>query len=319
MNENQKPANTNTLRCHLKPKRIAPCGRLYDQTEKLLAFVDENRMGDALAVAHAAQYMLDEISEPSETDTKNAVCLAMRFLAVGGCNPAYSYMDWADAVSHFPVDIDWEVLLALDDEVFANSLDRMAQYKHETYIDQEHEEAPNTILHDILEAAKGDPTMGFYTWTLANKTPVKNKRGDFKANCVAPYGGYSAILTPDNKLIKEDYYEGYGIWDDRDIFELLADWNKADIPDLIASGVMKDAWCNDVYAPIALAWAQGDLATAEKLADATGTPCAKEDVHRLIGIWLNSMSDKLKYPIKIVSLKSRCPDYASLPASVQTQ
>jgi len=33
--------------------------------------------------------------------------------------------------------------------------------------------------------------MGFFTWTLANKTPAKNKTGwDYKASCKLRYGGY---------------------------------------------------------------------------------------------------------------------------------
>lgn len=166
----------------------------------------------------------------------------------------------------------------------------------------------------------GTPDMGIFTFTFADRPTVRNKHGDYISDCVAPYGRYSAILTPDNKLIKEDCYKGDGIWGGHDVFELLAEWNKADIPNLVASGVYNGAWFTREVAPMAAAWAYGYDKTAETLARACQVVSGPGQMLRTIGVWLNVLPRNLRFPIKIVSTRtvSECPAYDSFPASVQT-
>ena len=305
-----------------KPVRVrwAPYGPDYTRVINLMdrAKADTNYI--SLVCAAIAQFIMNSFETLTAHDSTSIVCLALRMFHAGDNDPAYNLVDWADAVANFPMSVSIDALLAVNDETFQDALDRMARHKRETYTDSlPHTEEAGDIIHDILTAAKGGADMGFYTFTFANKTAVKNKNGDFAAGCVAPYGGYSAILTPDNKLIKEPCYEGYGKWDDRDIFQLLAEWNKSDIPRLVDTGAMDGTWYTEDIAPVAKAWALGDETLAKTLAAQSKAFVFPDELQRTIGIWLNTRPDILKFPIKIVSVKNRCPAYDTLPPSIQTQ
>lgn len=77
--------------------------------------------------------------------------------------------------------------------------------------------------------------MGYFTWTAANRTPRKLRNSDYAANCKLGYFGYAAIVCPDDTLITEERYEGYGKFDGHDVYDLVVDWNKdhlTEIPNL---------------------------------------------------------------------------------------
>ena len=67
--------------------------------------------------------------------------------------------------------------------------------------------------------------MGCFTWTLANRTP-KKVRGRYAAQCILRYDSYGAIVCPDDTIISEPHYEGYGVFDGKDVYDLVVDWNK---------------------------------------------------------------------------------------------
>lgn len=163
--------------------------------------------------------------------------------------------------------------------------------------------------------------MGYYTFSFADRPQGFTRDGNVPARNKLPYGGYGRLLCPDGTSVPEPYYDGYGEFGGKDVFELLADWNKSAIPRLAASGAMDDAWMDSAVRPIALAWASDDQAALRNAVhDAEGSVCfVRDDWKRTIGIWLNSVPGKIPFPIKIVSTRRKKYDYASLPASVQCQ
>lgn len=164
--------------------------------------------------------------------------------------------------------------------------------------------------------------MGYYTFSFADRPLKYTKDGDIAARCKLPYGGYGRLLCPDGTSIPEPSYDGYGEFGGKDVFELLADWNKSAIPGLVKSGAMDGAWENDCVAPIALAFAADDRdALQAAIADAKGKGffVNDEEWKRIVGIWLNSADDAIPFPIKIVSTRRKRYDYASMPCSVQCQ
>lgn len=82
--------------------------------------------------------------------------------------------------------------------------------------------------------------MGFFTWTDARRNPRKLKCGDYSSADKIGYGGYAKIVCPDNTEIIEPYYEGYGMFDGKDIYDLVVDWNKTYLKDIFDK---KDKGC----------------------------------------------------------------------------
>lgn len=161
--------------------------------------------------------------------------------------------------------------------------------------------------------------MGYFTWTLANRQVEKTAWG-YKASCKLHYGGYGAIICPDDTAIQEFCYDGYGKFNGHDIFDLVADWNKDSIVCLVVSGATKNSWFQSKIEPVAFAWAKG--MPLEEAVHTIGDDFwgnNPQEYKRIIGIWLNSLGDKLPYPIKIVDTKKRFKRYADLPASIETQ
>ena len=58
--------------------------------------------------------------------------------------------------------------------------------------------------------------MGCFSWMFADKNNEKNLKLDHK--------GY--LLTPNNKALKVDAYEGYGEFNGYDAYKLVAIWNR---------------------------------------------------------------------------------------------
>lgn len=64
--------------------------------------------------------------------------------------------------------------------------------------------------------------MGYFTFTLANDP-----------NRVLDYGETGYVICPDDSYIEEPFYDGYGIFGNSDIYELVVDWNKDYLEDII--------------------------------------------------------------------------------------
>ena len=148
--------------------------------------------------------------------------------------------------------------------------------------------------------------MGLFTFTFANYDNEK-KLG---------YGYRGYIACPDGTFICETYYCGYGIFNGKDVYALVVDWNKDDLIEILKRK-------NSNLLPVAEAFVKGlseDLIEKEfgKVIGFNSLPLS--DWKRNIGIDISCDDNDnalLKYPIKIVSNK-KC-NYADLPASKSTQ
>ena len=158
--------------------------------------------------------------------------------------------------------------------------------------------------------------MGCFSWLYANSGKPLNE-------------GMSAyVYCPDETIIKEESYDNYGDFGGQDIYDLVADWNRAFLsrhPEypVIQHGLFKQAdgsytkkpakridsyfWYKD-YANLALT-REEVVRNAQKVNDTFE--------YRRIGIEIACYDDQnawLPYPIKIAS-RPDCFEYDSLPAS----
>lgn len=179
--------------------------------------------------------------------------------------------------------------------------------------------------------------MGFFTWTLANKPIRLLRNADYGRSCLLKYDGYGAILRPDGRLVREECYQGYGMFGKHDVYDLAADWNRTAIPELIKSEafIKAAAWgpkCpyldKKVQDAIIQYGKNGDQTFLEALKTLPVDSDAKlwfseKDWKRSIGIMLccGETNDMVPYPIKIVDWhRDVTPDvYKKLPPSVSTQ
>lgn len=113
--------------------------------------------------------------------------------------------------------------------------------------------------------------MGLFTWTDANKTPRKTKSGDYYAADKIKYDGYAKVICPDNTVIEEPCYEGYGIFNNKDVYELVVDWNKPYL-----TGIFRKLEKRDLY------WYQLQLKTLAELYQADDSEGVKAEIQRLI-------------------------------------
>lgn len=163
--------------------------------------------------------------------------------------------------------------------------------------------------------------MGYFTWTLANRTLIKRKDGEYAARCKLGYFGYAAIVCPDGTLIKEDYYEGYGMFGGKDVYDLVVDWNKDHLTEISNLPGFKKWGDSAAYEAIMKAYQEDDNEALEKAIDAAAVndPMMKEEWKRTIGIYIACENNHLlPYPIKIVDCVRPKP-YAELRPSISTQ
>lgn len=183
--------------------------------------------------------------------------------------------------------------------------------------------------------------MGSFTWTFANK-PVKILDcGEISHSCKLPYGGYGAVLCPDNTLIKESDYEGYGIFNGKDVFELVVDWNRAHLREIVEKRILEDIErrfhhymspeltdykkkFHRIYAGLACSYENGDLNACQKIADDFADKMQmqhfRKNWKRSLGIFINDgEKSDIPYPIKIISLRRRHKPYDAYPPSITCQ
>ena len=164
--------------------------------------------------------------------------------------------------------------------------------------------------------------MGYFTWTLANKTPRKSAFG-YTNSSILKYGSYGAIVCPDNTIIKENAYEGYGKFDGKDIYELVVDWNKNNLPNIVQiPEIANDKFFDDTLKALAIAFANDDTTAIDEILDESYPPdnFMRTEWKRSIGIAITCKYNHLiPYPIKIVNTKSRHKKYDDLPPSISTQ
>lgn len=166
--------------------------------------------------------------------------------------------------------------------------------------------------------------MGFFTWTLANKKPRLLKSGDYAKSCVLQYDGYGAIVCPDDTLIEEPCYEGYGIFDGKDVYELVLDWNKPHLMDILKDPrfVQSNAFIISKEQDIYEAYARDDKTALDAAIAkaAVEMPYLAKDWKRSLGIAIACGKNNaiIPFPIKIVDTKNPKP-YAELPPSIDTQ
>ena len=162
--------------------------------------------------------------------------------------------------------------------------------------------------------------MGFFTWTLANKKPTYLKNGDYASSCKLGYYSYGAIITPDNEIIKEPCYEGYGIFNGHDAYDLVADWNRTHLIDIIQHPNFVPCPLfpvdNPDYMQIIQAFVDNDETKLQQALSKTAIhdPLIKDEWKRTIGILISCEDTNVKllpYPLKIVNCVRPKP-YAAL-------
>lgn len=156
--------------------------------------------------------------------------------------------------------------------------------------------------------------MGYFTWNFANHN---NERKLY-------YGTRGYVACPDGTYLKEEYYDGYGIFGGKDIYDLVVDWNKDNLVDILSNKNYKLHCDGSRLIPVAQAFIEGKSEEEiRKIYAEVGGPFARsvpQDWKRNIGIAIACYDEdnaRLKYPIKITSnMKYK---YEDLPSSNSCQ
>lgn len=163
--------------------------------------------------------------------------------------------------------------------------------------------------------------MGYYTWTLANRTPIELKCGGYAARCKLGYYRYGAIVCPDNTLIKEDCYEGYGKFNGQDVYDLVVDWNKDHLTEIPNLPGFKPWGDTNAFHAIMEAFQKDDQNALQAAIEAASVnePLMRTEWKRTIGIYIACENNHLiPFPIKIVDCVRPKP-YNELQPSVSTR
>lgn len=166
--------------------------------------------------------------------------------------------------------------------------------------------------------------MGFFTWTDARiEKPKRIRYGNYKASQLIGYGGYAKVVCPDGTEIEESCYDGYGMFGEYDIYELVVDWNKDYLEEIFSK--MEEGHFGIWLKPVAIALQNGGEAVAKEEAKriiAQYPFAAASEWKRTIGIAIGCISDKKEilcpYPIKITTSKKHYT-YDELYPSIFTQ
>ena len=168
--------------------------------------------------------------------------------------------------------------------------------------------------------------MGYFTFTFADKKLRKNKDGEYSKTCKLGYNGRNAgyIAFPDGTFSEpETFYFGYGFIAGYEVYELVAEWNRPYLEEILKAIQEKDGkyFVTDKILAIGVAWQNNDQKTINQI-------LANEDEHyitpvkewkRTIRITIVHSEDiaEIKYPLKIVSSTKK--KYDELPANRPTQ
>lgn len=152
--------------------------------------------------------------------------------------------------------------------------------------------------------------MGYFTWTDARCEPRLTKHGDYRASDTVGYDGYAKIICPDNTEIVESSYEGYGIFDGKDVYDLVVDWNRAYLTEIFdkLAAENPDHW-GCYLKQLAAYYQSGDekafSAELTRLAQNEDLPFIRGEWKRTIGITIacGDQNAGLPYPIKITTTK----------------
>lgn len=134
--------------------------------------------------------------------------------------------------------------------------------------------------------------MGQYTWTFAN---LKRKKLE--------YGGKGYIALPYGKFIEEKHYDGYGMFGEFDVYEVVVDLNK-DYLDTIywkLEQMHPNGFWGDDTKEVAILYKESKYKLIEEYVKAGKID---EEWKRLIGITISCdavHNQILPYPLKIVS------------------
>lgn len=152
--------------------------------------------------------------------------------------------------------------------------------------------------------------MGFFTWTDAKRTPRLLKNGDYASVDKIKYGSRVKVICPDNTMIVEPCYDGYGMFDQYDIYELVVDWNKDHLDEIFKNLAAKNPihW-GYTLADIAHAYAINEpddkilSMAAQKVRSDDAYLIIKDEWKRVIGIAISAgdQNADLPYPIKMTS------------------
>lgn len=169
--------------------------------------------------------------------------------------------------------------------------------------------------------------MGFFTWTDARREPRTNKRGDFITADKIGYDCFAKIVCPDNTEISEPYYEGYGIFDGKDVYDLVVDWNKTHLSEIFDKMLADDPKCWGYHLRnLAVCYQNDDMQGIDNelqsiINSGEEGPHFKNEWKRAIGIAIacsEKNNQRLPFPIKITRMK-RKRAYADLYPSYNCQ
>lgn len=167
--------------------------------------------------------------------------------------------------------------------------------------------------------------MGIFTWTDAIRAPRMKNKWDYRDEDIIGYGGFAKIVCPDDTEITTTYYHGDGMFGFTDAYEVVVDWNIADLVE-IAERKREDDFGKQLY-ELAVMYGNGESEAqvsrkAKKLYEAGKIPhYLIAEWKRNIGIMLcceNEDNDSLKYPLKITRTKEKVL-YKDLVPSYNTQ
>ena len=167
--------------------------------------------------------------------------------------------------------------------------------------------------------------MGYFTWTDARRqNPRLARNGNYYARDTIGYGSPAMIVCPDNTVIKESCYDGYGMFGDKDVYDLVVDWNKSHLEQIFNDLISKygNIWGQHLQS-LAVAY-QNDDETAlnaeiNKLAGTTEPEHFKDEWKRIIGIAIAcEHNEDLPFPIKIIRSTRPVP-YNKLYPSISCQ
>lgn len=154
--------------------------------------------------------------------------------------------------------------------------------------------------------------MGYFTFTLADR----------KKETSLGYATLAYVACPDGNFICENYYDGYGRFGGRDIYELVAEWNKEHLPEIInkLKEINGDNYWVCMYEELILLYAEKSKEEVSKYAEEhfNNDEWRKKEWLREIGIVIGGVHNGLlPFPIKIT--KTDKIPYNQLKASSTTQ